>query len=156
MTLKSKVIFALASATWLAAPAALSQEPPIDTPPSSHDIAEPTQPSTTRESAPSSAAAEAKGASPEASAFSDQKLEQFATAFVEVRTIQQKAMSDLQQTSDPAAADKVKANAETAMIGAVERSGLQIEEFNQIVESMASNIDVRNRVAEKLQKRAGG
>ena len=149
MTLKSKVIFALASATWLAAPAALSQEPPIDSPSRSRDQAEPAQPSTTRESAPAKSAEAA-------SAFSDQKLEQFATAFVEVRTIQQKAMSDLQQTSDPAAADKVKANAETAMIGAVERSGLQIEEFNQIVESMASNIDVRNRVAEKLQKRAGG
>ena len=42
------------------------------------------------------------------------------------------------------------------MISAVERSGLQVDEFNQIVESMASNVEVRNKVAAKLQERSGG
>jgi hypothetical protein len=39
------------------------------------------------------------------------------------------------------------------MIAAVERSGLQVEEFNQIVQSMAADNDIRSRVAAEVQKR---
>ena len=39
------------------------------------------------------------------------------------------------------------------MIAAVERSGLQVPEFNKIVERMASDTEVRSRVAAKLQER---
>ena len=70
-----------------------------------------------------------------------------------VQTIQQKAATELQGAKDPAAADKVKATAESDMIAAVERSGLQVPEFNKIVERMASDTEVRSRVAAKLQER---
>ena len=49
----------------------------------------------------------------------------------------------------------MKASAESDMIAAVERSGLQVPEFNQIVERMASDTEVRSRVAAKLQERSG-
>ena len=49
----------------------------------------------------------------------------------------------------------MKANAESDMIAAVERSGLQVPEFNKIVERMASDTEVRSRVAAKLQERSG-
>jgi hypothetical protein len=39
------------------------------------------------------------------------------------------------------------------MIAAVERTGLQVPEFNKIVERMASDTEVRSRVAAKLQER---
>jgi hypothetical protein len=85
----------------------------------------------------------------------DKKIEQFADAYLAVQTIQQKAAAELQSAKDPQAADKVKATAESDMIAAVERSGLQVPEFNRIVERMASDTEVRSRVAAKLQERNG-
>ena len=91
-----------------------------------------------------------------ASANIDQrKIEQFADALIAVQAIQTKANEDLQAKTDPAAANEVKAKAETDMIAAVERSGLQVEEFNQISEVLASNVEFRSRVAAEVQKRRG-
>jgi hypothetical protein len=84
------------------------------------------------------------------------KVEQFADAYVQVQTIQQKANADLQTATDPAQADQVKTAAQTEMIAAVERTGLQLEEFNQIVASMAADTDLRSRVSAEVQKRMGG
>ena len=83
------------------------------------------------------------------------KVEKFADAYVQVQTIQQKANADLQTATDPAAADQVKSSAQTDMIAAVERSGLQIEEFNEIVASMAADTELRSRVSAEVQKRVG-
>ena len=73
-----------------------------------------------------------------------------------MQTIQKQASAELAAAQDTAAADSVKTKAESDMIAAVERSGLQVDEFNQIVETMASNVEVRNKVAAKLQERSGG
>lgn len=156
MTLRNQLLAALAAAT-LAAPAAFAQEPP--TPPSPQDpdsanVGEPAQsqqedlpPTTTDEQAAPGVAS--------AGPIEDKKIEQFADAYLAVQTIQQKAAAELQSAKDPQAADKVKANAESDMIAAVERSGLQVPEFNKIVERMASDTEVRSRVAAKLQERNG-
>jgi hypothetical protein len=83
------------------------------------------------------------------------KVEQFADAYVQVQTIQQKANADLQTATDPSQADQLKTSAQTDMIAAVERSGLQIEEFNEIVASMAADTELRSRVSAEVQKRIG-
>jgi hypothetical protein len=177
MTLRNQLLAALAAAI-LAAPAAFSQEPPSPQPsPQDQDSADvgepaateernelpPTQadepttdeaaaPGATTEPAPSSAT-DTTGAT--AGPIEDKKIEQFADAYLAVQTIQQKAASELQSAKDPQQADKVKATAESDMIAAVERSGLQVPEFNRIVERMASDTEVRSRVAAKLQERSG-
>jgi hypothetical protein len=178
MTLRNQLLAALAAAT-LAAPVAFSQEPP--SPPSpqdqdSADVGEPAPsdqqelpPTTTDEqtapgattdeneqTAPGAATAPAPGTTDAtAGPIEDKKLDQFADAYLAVQTIQQKAATDLQSAKDPQQADKVKATAESDMIAAVERSGLQVPEFNKIVERMASDTEVRSRVAAKLQERNG-
>lgn len=184
MDLKQNLLIALASVAWIASPVALSQEPTespsadetdvtsqdstsaaedfdegatADDPATDFDAGAPADdPSTAQEPAGAGATTPGAPSTVDASSLDDQKLEQFANAYAEVQTIQQKAMTDLQSTTDPAAADKVKMDAESSMIAAVERNGLKVDEFNQIVQTMASNVDVRNRVAEKLQKRSGG
>jgi hypothetical protein len=88
--------------------------------------------------------------------ITDQKIEQFADAYVAVQGIQEKAATQLQTAKEPAQADQVKAKAESDMIAAVEKSGLKVDEFNMIVETMTANADVRERVAAKLQERQGG
>ncbi len=160
MTLRNQLLAALAAAI-LAAPAAFSQEPP--SPPSpqdpdSADVGEPAQseqqdlpPTTTDDEQTAPGATTGATAGP----IEDKKIEQFADAYLAVQTIQQKAAAELQSAKDPQQADKVKANAESDMIAAVERSGLQVPEFNNIVERMASDTEVRSRVAAKLQERSG-
>lgn len=162
MTLRFKLIYsALFAASAIAAPAAWAQvqEPA----PPAEEFPAPAQ-----ETAPSQSADEpgTDAASPDspsmqdsttaAAPITDQKIEQFADAYVAVQTIQEKAASDLQTAKDPATADKVKATAESDMIAAVERSGLKVDEFNSIVQTMTADASVRERVAAKLQERQGG
>jgi hypothetical protein len=171
MTLRNQLLAALAAAI-LAAPAAFSQEPPSPQPSpqdqDSADVGEPAateeqnelpptqtddEPATDEQTAPGATTEPATGAT--AGPIEDKKIEQFADAYLAVQTIQQKAAAELQSAKDPQQADKVKASAETDMIAAVERSGLQVPEFNRIVERMASDTEVRSRVAAKLQERSG-
>ena len=177
MTLRDQLLAALAAAT-LAAPAAFSQEPqtpPSPQDPDSADVGEPAPsqqqdlpPTTTddqttpgatsdedEQTSPGAATEPAPSSSATAGPIEDRKLDQFADAYLAVQTIQQKAATQLQTAKDPQQADKVKATAESDMIAAVERSGLQVPEFNKIVERMASDTEVRSRVAAKLQERAG-
>lgn len=173
MTLRYQLLAALAAAT-LAAPVAFSQEPPSPPSPQDPDSANVGEPAeqqdlpptttddqsapgaTTDEQEPGAATAPAPSSTDAtAGPIEDKKLDQFADAYLAVQTIQQKAATELQTAKDPQAADKVKATAESDMIAAVERSGLQVPEFNKIVERMASDTEVRSRVAAKLQERNG-
>lgn len=149
MTLRSKIISALFAASAVAAaPAAWAQAqepaPAQETMPSQSTQA--TTPDTPSDRDSTTAAAP----------ISDEKIEQFADAYVAVQTIQEQATSDLQTAQDPAAVEQVKTNAESDMIAAVEKSGLQVDEFNQIVQTMTADASVRQRVAAKLQERRGG
>jgi hypothetical protein len=163
MRLKSSLLALLASGVCFTAPSVLAQEPPTDAPPPSPDVSEPAQsPESSQDLDQGATSEESTATTPPATgtsstmALDDKKIEQFADAYMQVQTIQQKASTELQTAQDAAAADKVKTTAESDMIAAVERSGLKVEEFNQIVESMASNVEVRNRVAAKIQERSGG
>lgn len=149
MKLRSKLFYtALLSASAVASSAAWAQvqEPA----PPAQEYPSPAQEAPLTDEAP--AASSSTAAAP----ITDQKIEQFADAYVAVQTIQEKAATELQTAKDSATADKVKAGAESDMIAAVQKSGLQVDEFNQIVETMTANADVRERVAAKLQERQGG
>ena len=150
MNLRSKLIYsALLAASAAAAPAAWAQ---MTGPSGGQDY-----PPTTEETAPGpDSDTTAPGPSASTAPITDQKIEQFATAYVAVQSIQERAASDLQTAKDPAAQDKVKQNAESDMIAAVQKSGLQVEEFNQIVETMTADATVREKVAAKLQERQSG
>lgn len=111
-----------------------------DPPPASADAADlpaPTQPATT-------------------SVVADEKIDQFATAYVAVEGIQNQAAEQLNAAPDAESAKAVQANAEAEMIKAVERSGLQVEEFNQIVQAMVADNALRTKVIGKIEQRRGG
>lgn len=153
MSFRSQLVYsALFAASVAAAPAAWAQveepAPPAQEYPS---------PGTEAQTPPMNDMPQgAQGESAASANISDEKIEQFADAYVAVQSIQEKAASDLQTAQEPAQADQVKAKAESDMIAAVEKSGLKVDEFNQIVETMTANADVRQRVAAKLQERQGG
>lgn len=147
MSLRSELLYsALFAASVAAAPAAWAQvEEPA---PPAQEYPSPAQEAPPVSDMPGNAAASED--------ISDQKIEQFADAYIAVQGIQEKAASDLQTATEPAQADQVKAKAESDMIAAVEKTGLKVDEFNHIVETMTANADVRERVAAKLQERQGG
>jgi uncharacterized protein DUF4168 len=146
------LIIACAAASWSIAPAALAQieqtpPPASSAPPAAEPQVPPEQAEPGATMTPGATAA---------APLDDKKIEQFAEAYLAVQTIQQRAATELQNTTNSEQADQVKSTAETDMIAAVERSGLKVAEFNQIVETMAADTEVRSRVAAELQKRSGG
>jgi len=88
-----------------------------------------------------------------ATAVEDKKIDQFADAYLAVQKIQVSANEQLGATNDAAKADQVKQTAESQMIEAVKKSGLQIEEFNQIVQAMATDQDLRTKVSDRIGER---
>jgi hypothetical protein len=107
-----------------------------------------------------SPATEAQATAPKSSAtapIDEKKIEQFADAYVAVQTIQTKAAKDLDSpTADPAKQQQTQAAVENEMIAAVERSGLKLEEFNSIVQTMTADADLRARVVAEIRERTGG
>lgn len=169
MSMNRTLAAAIAAATVCAGSAAYAQSDETSPPSStSQDMRESNPPSQTAppddptSGSPSSRTPGAAGqsgsdeATATAAPIDQKKVEQFADAYVQVQTIQQKANSELQTASDPAKADEVKSAAQSEMIAAVERSGLEIQEFNHIVASMAADTELRSRVSAEVQKRVGG
>ena len=106
------------------------------------------------EAGPPVSAQEPSAEAPPAATVPDAKIDQFATAYVAVQSIQAQASQQLAATTDAKKADDLKANAESQMVKAVEKSGLQVDEFNQIASLMASDLTLRNKVLEKVQQRS--
>jgi hypothetical protein len=87
----------------------------------------------------------------------DQKIEKFADAYVAVQKIQTEAAGELDKNAnDPAKQQEATAAVESQMIAAVERTGLKLEEFNGIVQTMTADADLRARVVAKIRERVGG
>lgn len=80
------------------------------------------------------------------------KIDQFAQAYIAVEDIHTQAEQELEKVDDPKRAEQVKASAEDRIIQAVERSGLKLDEFNQIAERMAQDRELRLRIADKVKE----
>lgn len=89
----------------------------------------------------------------EVAPLDEKKIDQFADAYLAIEEIHAKAAEDLKSTTDPESANKVKADAETQIIQAVEQSGLRLDEFNQIAELMAVDVQLRAKIASRVQER---
>ena len=89
----------------------------------------------------------------EAAPLEEEKLNQFADAYLAVEKVHSKTAAELKTTTDPAATNQVRAKAESQVIQAIERTGLQLQEFNQIVELCAVDPGLRVVVASKVEER---
>ncbi len=83
-----------------------------------------------------------------AAAVDEVKINQFADAYVAVQTIQKNAAAQPTTTQDPQAT-------QTLMVNAIKKSGLQVDEFNQIAQLMNTDLELRNKIAGKVQERDG-
>lgn len=141
---------ALLAAGLLTAPALLSAQVPDEQLPP--EQAQRLPPDTVTPSQAETQAEESESAA----AIAEAKVDQFAAAYVAVQEIQAQAAQQLSATPEADKALEVKANAEKEMVRAVERSGLEVEEFNRIASLMATDLTLRSKVIDKVQKRSKG
>lgn len=91
--------------------------------------------------------------SPEAAPLEAEKIDKYADAYLAIEEINEKATQELAKVADPAAAHRVKADAEGAMIEAIERTGLKLQEFNEITEIAATDPALRGRIEARVKER---
>jgi Domain of unknown function (DUF4168) len=140
-TFRKPLLLAILSATAFGASIAAAQEQTTPAPTTTDETTAPADAPTATQQTP----------------IDDQKIEKFADAYVAVQTIQMKAAKELDsQSSDPAKQQQTQAAVENEMIAAVERSGLKLEEFNGIVQTMTADADLRARVVAEIRERSGG
>lgn len=82
--------------------------------------------------------------------ISEEKVDQFVTAYVEVQKINQDYSEQLQAAEVPEKATELQQEAQTKMQEAVTDSGLTIPEYQQIASRAGQDQDLRARIQEKM------
>jgi hypothetical protein len=94
--------------------------------------------------------AQGEPASPEAQAealeVSDEKLEQFLAAAINVQDVQREYVAEIQAAEDPAEAENLREAAQEEMVTAVEDSGLSVLEFNLIAQRLQTDATLVQRL----------
>ncbi|MGO1429699.1 MAG: DUF4168 domain-containing protein [Halomonas sp.] len=80
--------------------------------------------------------------------FSDDQLQQFADASQEIAVISQEYTQRLQDAEDESAQQEVRTEANDRMIEVVEDSGLDVDTFNAIGQSIQQDPEMMQRVQE--------
>lgn len=88
----------------------------------------------------------------ETAPLADEKLDQFAAAYVAIESIHAEAETALAATADPIEENQVKQQAEAAMIDAVEQSGLALEEFNEIAALAQLSPELNAELARRVEQ----
>ena len=147
---RSPLLLAILSATTLGVSGMVLAQEPVAPPETSESQTDPR----TTESPDADVTSPPKAA--QQIPIDEQKIDKFADAYVAVQTIQTNAAKDLDNTQDPEKQKQTQAAVENEMIAAVERTGLKLEEFNGIVQTMTADADLRARVVAKIRERTGG
>jgi hypothetical protein len=90
---------------------------------------------------------------PEAAPIDDQKLDRYADAYLSIEAIHTKTAARLAGAKDAASINKIKAQAEGDILQSIERSGLTLDEFNQIAELEKVDGNLRKRIADRVERR---
>lgn len=87
--------------------------------------------------------------------ISDQKIEAFAVAYLQVDKVRQTYSAKIEATKDAATKEKLQTEASKQMVEAVEASpAISIEEYSAILSAAQSDPAVAKKVQEKLQAAA--
>ncbi|WFU11917.1 DUF4168 domain-containing protein (plasmid) [Rhizobium sp. CB3090] len=90
-----------------------------------------------------------------AAAVSDQKIEAFAVAYLQVDKIRQEYSAKIGATSDPTAKQQLQTEASKQMVQAVQSSpGISVDEYRTILAAAQKDPVLVKKVQDKLQKSA--
>jgi GTP1/Obg family GTP-binding protein len=81
----------------------------------------------------------------------DEKLQQFLSAAIQVQDVQREYVAEIQATEDPAKAETLREEAQEEMVTAVEDSGLSVLEFNLIAQRLQNDAELLQRL-DSLQR----
>jgi hypothetical protein len=81
----------------------------------------------------------------------EQELQKFATAQVDISAIQQDFAGRLQGVEDPEKAHELQIQANEEMTEAVEEAGLDVESFNNIAMAIQNDPELQQRLTAMLQ-----
>jgi hypothetical protein len=86
--------------------------------------------------------------------ISDNDIQAFAVAANEIRQLRQKWAPQVQaaEQSGPNARQQVETQAFAEMTGAVEKSGLSVDKYNQITEQAQRDPDLRQKIQTRMTK----
>jgi hypothetical protein len=87
-------------------------------------------------------------------AVSDQKVEAFAVAYLQVDKVRQEYSAKIGATQDTAAKQQLQTEASKQMVQAVEASPISLDEYNSILTAAQNDPALVKRVQEKLQESA--
>lgn len=79
---------------------------------------------------------------------SDEKLQQFLSAAINVQEVQREYVAEIQATEDPAQAESLREEAQEEMVTVVEQSGLTVLEFNLIAQQLQNDAALLQRLDE--------
>ncbi|WP_106477423.1 DUF4168 domain-containing protein [Phytohalomonas tamaricis] len=85
--------------------------------------------------------------------FSDKQLQNFASASQEIAGISQNYTQKLQNTQDADKQQEVRQEANDKMVKAVQDSGLQVEQFNQIGQAVQNDPKLMQKVQQMAQQK---
>lgn len=98
---------------------------------------------------PETAPAPAPATQPTAD-ISEEKVDKFVTAYVEVQKISQDYSAKLQAAEEPEKATELQQEAQTKMQKAVTKSGLSVPEYQQIASLAGQNPELRARIEAEM------
>lgn len=84
--------------------------------------------------------------------FSDEQLQSFALAALEVQEIRAEYVARMQQTENEDERQQLAQEANTAMVGVIEDTpGLTVDDYNAIIEASSENPELSQRINEYMQ-----
>lgn len=86
------------------------------------------------------------------SAVEDKDIQAFANAATDVQHVQRKWIPTIAKLPDGAEQQKAKEQAMGEMVQAVQKNGLSVDKYNQIVELAQANPEVHRKIEDRLQQ----
>jgi hypothetical protein len=83
----------------------------------------------------------------------EKKIDHFVAAYLAIEESHAQLAAELDETTSVSVAQKIRVNAETRIMQALEVSGLHVEEFKNIAELLAKNPEFRADVASRIEAR---
>lgn len=97
-------------------------------------------------------APQAQQQAPQAEDFSDQQLQNFASASQEIAGISQNYTQQLQDAEGSDQQQSIREEANQRMVEAVQDSGLEVEQFNRIGQAVQNDPEMMQRVQQMAQE----
>lgn len=90
---------------------------------------------------------------PEAAQIDEEQLGRYADAHLSVEAIRAEAAARVAEAKDARSINEIRARAEGEILHAIERSGLTLDEFNQIAELEKVDDELRERIERNIARR---